>query len=280
MLVPKIFVRFIPAYNHVQYYRYYVANYLQAEALSAHSSLVKTLKNKKQVVYKKDIEATFPCTKQFLYDFSRDHPEVLDRYREDLEEIERTNPSAAVSLEQESVIARALIQVLRNIPPGPEHATAYHSLMIGILEFLFFPNLLNPEKEREIHDGRKRIDIVMENGARGGIFSRLHQVRHIPCPFIAFECKNYGREVSNPELDQLTGRFAPHRGKAGFLCCRSFRDRALFVRRCQDTFRDDRGLAVPLDDNFFMRALGAIESANRDSVDVMLTEITNEVTFS
>lgn len=280
LLVPKVFVRFMPAYNHVKYYRYYVLNYLQAEALTAQSSLVKTLKSGRPVVYKKDIEARFPCTKGFLYDFSREHPEVLEEYRQDLEEIERSGRVAEVTVEEEMTIARALLQVLRNIPPGPENASTYHSLMIGVLEFLFFPSLLNPKKEKEIHEGRKRIDIVMENGARIGIFSRLHQIRHIPCSFIAFECKNYGREVGNPELDQLTSRFAPRRGKVGFLCCRGFRNRGLFIKRCRDTFSDDRGLAVPLDDDFFIRSLAAIEGNHRDKIDGMLTDAINEVTFS
>ncbi len=280
LLVPKVFVRFIPAYNHVKYYRHYVLDYLRAEALSASNSLVKTLKNGNRVVYKKDVEAKFPCTKGFLYDFSREHPEVLGEYRADLEEIERSGPLVEVTVEEEATIARALLQVLQSIRSGPENASTYHSLMIGVLEFLFFPNLLNPEKEREIHEGRKRIDIVMENGARIGIFSRLHQIRHIPCPFIAFECKNYGREVSNPELDQLTGRFSPRRGKVGFLCCRGFRNRNLFIQRCRDTFSDDRGLAIPLDDDFFIKALAAVEGKNRGGIDSMLTDAINEVAFS
>ncbi|MCK4786747.1 MAG: hypothetical protein KAV87_23515 [Desulfobacteraceae bacterium] len=83
--------------------------------------------------------------------------------------------------------------------------------MIGIVEFLFFPNLLYPLKEREIHEGRKRIAIVMENGVRDGILYDLHSVRNIPCAYVVFECKNYGRDVSNPELDQIAGRFSTNR---------------------------------------------------------------------
>ena len=92
--------------------------------------------------------------------------------------------------------------------------------MIGVIEFLFFPSLLYPRKEREIHQGRKRIDIAMENGAKTGIFVRLHQIRDFPCAYVAFECKNYSTDVANPEIDQLAGRFSPNRGKVGFLCCR------------------------------------------------------------
>src|SRR6266446_2877177 len=45
LLVPKVFVRSVPAYDHQQYYRHFVLDYLQAEALSAGSSLVHALKN-------------------------------------------------------------------------------------------------------------------------------------------------------------------------------------------------------------------------------------------
>lgn len=280
LLVPKVFVRFQSAYNHTKYYQHYVLNYLQAECLSAGSSLVKTLKNGKQVVYKTDLKPQYPCTKAFLYDFSQQHPDVLQKYRSDLAELERMGQAGIVSDAQETTIAEALSDALRSITSGSEHASTYHSLMVGVLELLFFPNLLSPKKEAEIHQGRKRIDIRMENGAITGIFSRLHQIRNIPCQSIVFECKNYSRDVANPELDQLLGRFAPRRGQVGFLCCRDFMDRPLFVQRCRDAYADNTVLAVPLDDDFFLRALAAVGAGARDDIDRMLTEAINEVTFS
>ena len=56
----------------------------------------------------------------------------------------------------------------------------------------------------------------MENGARAGIFYRLHDVRKLPCPYVFFECKNYVTEVAHPELDQtrqgMVVRFIKHFG--------------------------------------------------------------------
>jgi hypothetical protein len=156
-------------------------------------------------------------------------------------------------------------------------ASEYHRLMIGVLELLFFPSLLNPQKEREIHNGRKRIDILMENGARDGIFHHIHAVRKLPCSFVPIECKNYTTEVANPELDQLAGRFSVNRGKFGFLCCRTFEDRALFVERCRDTLRDDRGLIVPIDDATVLGLLEHIRQGRRTELDRELTELVNEV---
>ena len=85
----------------------------------------------------------------------------------------------------------------------------------------------------------------MENGAHAGIFYTLPNIRRMPCSYVPLECKNYGWEVGNPELDQLAGRFSVNRGKVGFLCCREFEDRARFIRRCRDTLVDDRGLVLP-----------------------------------
>lgn len=60
--------------------------------------------------------------------------------------------------------------------------------------------------------------------------------------------KNYGRDLGNPELDQLSGRFSPSRGQVGLLACRDFVDKKLFIQRCRDTAVDQRGYVIALDD--------------------------------
>jgi hypothetical protein len=280
LLVPKAIVRLDPSYNHQRYYRQIVLSYLQAEHLNANTGLVKTLKNGKRVVRKKDIAATFPCTKENLFRFSREHPDALQKYRDRLAALERQGPASIIENQDEELIAEALKQALSSIPTGTFDAGTYHRLMIGIVEFIFYPSLLHPRKELEIHQGRKRIDIVMENGAGAGIFLRLHQNRGLPCAFIAFECKNYTTEVANPELDQLGGRFSPNRGKVGFLCCRRFEDRSIFIERCRDTFRDDRGLIVPLDDATLTKWLDAVAEGRRKDLDDEINQVIDEVWYS
>jgi hypothetical protein len=278
LLVPKSIVRRSPAVNHQHYYGKFVLNFLKNEELgSPMSRLVRTLKNHKRVVYKKDLRAKYPLTKAFLYDFSRQNPHVLAEYLHSLIDEEKNKAPSDVEDSNETAIARALAQSLNAIRAGNAQASEYHKLMIGIVEFIFYPNLLHPKLEHEIHEGRKRIDILVENGARNGIFYNVHNLRNLPCAYIPFECKNYTTEVANPELDQLAGRFSTNRGKMGFLCCRQFENRVLFVRRCQDTFRDDRGLIVPIDDATVSRMLGLIEAGSRAQIDDMLSELVSEV---
>lgn len=107
LLVPKVFVRYDPAYEAGDYYNKYVLEYLQAEALTAASALVQTLKNGRRVVRKKDLKREFPFSKEFLYEFSRTHPEVLTRYREDLAQLERRDRRAEIDPVDETTIATA-----------------------------------------------------------------------------------------------------------------------------------------------------------------------------
>lgn len=278
VLVPKAIVRYDPAYEHQRFYRHFVLEYLQVEHINAGSSLVRFFKDGTPWVAKKDLMESYPCSKEFLYEFSKQHPEVLAEYREKLKSAETDGKAKDIDqFESEPEIAGALATILRAIPGGNPDAYTYHNAMIGILELIFFPSLLSPRKEQEIHDGRKRIDIVMENGAREGIFQRLRDVRRLPCSYVAIECKNYTREVENPELDQLAGRFSPLRGKLGILCCRRFDDKSRFVKRCKDTLTDDRGLILPLDDERVLELLNLIHLGNRDGVDVLLSEWVSEM---
>ncbi len=280
VLVPKYIARYDLAYHHLNYYNKYVLTFLQAEALNARSSLVRTLKNKRVVVYKKDVRATFPCTKENLFHFSRQHPEVLERYRTELAELERQGKTEEVTQEGEVFLASALSSALQSIPPGQDHASEYHNLMIGIVEFIFYPHLLHPVKEREINQGRKRIDIMMENGARDGIFQALHAIRHIPCAYVPIECKNYRTDIANPELDQLAGRFTTNNGRFGMICCRSFENKSTFIQRCKDTFDAGNGLIIPLDDPTILMLLGEIGSSHRSNINTRISTLIDSVYFA
>ena len=107
--------------------------------------------------------------------------------------------------------------------------------------------MCNPTKQHKIHEGRKRIDITYINEAKGGFFYWLSM--HYSSAHIFIECKNYGKDVVNPEVDQLSGRFSPSRGRVGLLIYRSIKNKELLYRRCVDTAKDDRGYIIALDDS-------------------------------
>ena len=281
LLVPKIVVRYDPAYNVSTYYHQFVLEFLRAENLAANTGLVQILKNGNRRVTTKDLKAQYPLTKTFLFEFSRNHPEVLEKYRAALEALEEERQEIELSREEESQIAHVLADALRATPSGPTDASRYHSLCISIIEFIFFPNLLYPRKEVEINEGRKRIDIVAENSAKNGVLYRLHANRHYPCSHVVIECKNYTREIANPELDQLAGRFNPNAGgKVGFLFCRNFEDRSLFIARCRDTHKAQQGLIIPFDDLAVIELLEVIETGGRDGLDPILASRVDEVWVS
>jgi hypothetical protein len=146
LLVPKAIARYSLAYDHQKYYRHFVLNFLLTDAISSGSSLVKTLKTGRPVVYKTDLIKQFPCTKEFLYRFSKDHPDTLEYYRRTLEQLERSGKASVVDDGDEILVAGALIKALKAIRPGLSHASEYHRLMISVIAFVSFPNLLHPKK--------------------------------------------------------------------------------------------------------------------------------------
>ena len=280
VLVPKLIARYTFSYNQQTFYRHFILNYLQAEHLSAGSSLVHTLRNGRRRVTKKDVAETYPCTKENIAAFARDHPEVLEEYRRHLARLEQQNLAILPEEASERALATSLDQALTGIAVGGDAANSYHSLMVGICEFLFFPDLVTPVKEQEIHQGRKRIDIVMSNSATNGAFEMLHRIRKVFCPYVFLECKNYRNDISNPELDQLAGRFSTNRGAFGILCCRRFEDRPLFVERCRDTYRDGRGLIIGISDDEVGHLLRSIASGKRLEVDRAVTRWIDEVVLA
>lgn len=258
LLVPKAITRGNLLLNSQKYYRDHVLEYLRNYELNASSSLVRTLKNGLKKVYIKDLEKQYPYSKDFLYEFSSNHPEELSKYKENLL---ATNRHKVIEMQVDDTVkeeGNKLIKKLKSIPYGNSKPTApsdFHDLSISILVFLFHPYLVNPIKEKDLHDRRKRIDITFDNAATNGFFFTLSTIKNIPCSYIMIECKNYQSDPGNPELDQLSGRFSINRGKFGLLICRNFTDKDLFIKRCKDTATDGRGYILPLDDNDLIRMI-------------------------
>ncbi|HTE76283.1 MAG TPA: hypothetical protein VK653_06020 [Xanthobacteraceae bacterium] len=249
LLVPKAIVRRHLEYDADEYYRHFLLEHLREIELNANSALVELLKNGKRRVTKQALKQKYGFGKKAIVRATLKYPEALARYRKAKE----GEPHPPLTHEQ---IAEAeadvtpewdkLLSAVISLPTGRDVASDYERAIEGLLTALFYPIFAHPRVQHEIHDGRKRIDITYANMSGAGFFKWL--AAHYPAAHVFVECKNYGREIGNPELDQLAGRFSPSRGQFGLLVCRSFEDKQLFFTRCRDTARDQRGFIIPLDD--------------------------------
>jgi len=193
-------------------------------------------------------------------------PRVLDEYREH----KQHNVSSPLSHEQLSEVEgvelpdlNALLLEMKALVPGRNDADAYEKVIEKIFSVIFYPSLCNPKKQTVLHQGRKRVDITYSNEAKSGFFAWLSL--HYCAPLIFIECKNYGKEIGNPEVDQLSSRFGPSRGQVGILVCRSIEDRALLLERCKDTANDRRGYMLVLEDKD-VEELVRIYNNDRDNI--------------
>ena len=162
--------------------------------------------------------------------------------------------------ESPKVDFQPFIDELKSIVPGRDDATKYEDLIEKLFSILFYPSFCHPTKQHKIHEGRKRIDISYCNEATFGFFKWIGM--HYPSSMIYIECKNYGKEVGNPELDQLSGRFSISRGKVGILVCRSIENKEKLYQSCKDTAKDDRGYILPLDDEDILMLIEEYKTKN------------------
>lgn len=253
ILIPKVIARVKQTFAANDYYRHYLMPTLQQHHKDINSALVHVLTSKnqkgKKKVYKNDLYNLYGADKLASAKLTGEHPSALTRYREE----KRNSPShpldhiAFAKLENiPTPNFSALLEDVIKLTPGNKDAPAYESAIEKLLTALLYPSLSFPVKQDKIHEGRKRIDITYVNTATEGFFhwvSHNHSASHV---FI--ECKNYGREIGNPEVDQLAGRFSPSRGRLGILVIRSVADRNTLHKRCMDTAKDDRGFILVLDD--------------------------------
>jgi hypothetical protein len=257
LLVPKAIVRIQLQYDAGEYFRHFLLTRMQQAELDANTELVEVIRSgrgsrqrERRRVTKKSLMEKYGTGKKTIVRETQKYPEALDQYRA----VKRSEKHLPLTLDdiasiegEETPDWDRLVKDVRDVPVGRVDATRYEKAVEGLLTALFYPNLTNPIVQHEIHNGRKRIDITYTNMAVNGFFKWV--AAHYACAHVFVECKNYGKEVGNPELDQLSGRFSPSRGQVGLLVCRTFENKQLFMERCADTARDSRGFILPVDDN-------------------------------
>ncbi len=249
ILVPKVLVRHRLSYQYDEYYTHFLLPQMQLEELQRGSNLVQFLKDGTPRVTKKSLREKYGSDKLAVLEQTVKHPHILEKYKEHRE---RSTPVPLEHIEISQVAGTeppdwlSLKGRLAALLPGRDQAAEYEDLIEQILSAVFYPSLCKPTKQHQLHDGRKRVDITYINEGRDGFFHWL--ALHYPSGMVFVECKNYGREIGNPELDQLAGRFAPSRGQVGILVCRSVEDPARLQRSCADTARDQRGYIMVLTD--------------------------------
>ncbi|MGE8000253.1 hypothetical protein ACQKOF_16515 [Lysinibacillus sp. NPDC093190] len=255
-------------YDSAQYARHFVLNFLVSEELRLNTNLVKRRKlqngKTKVSIVKEDVAKKYNAySKNYLRRFTRQHPEYFDRFKASAEQ-------KLSSLTNEEIledhgndlyldIINRLIHEFTEINTGTRDADKFHNHIIACMNFLFYPSLTNPVKEQEIHQGRKRIDLAYNNAAQEGYFYNLQSVKDIPSAYIFVECKNYTKDVANPELDQLNGRFSPNRGKVGFMVFRNCKNEEILIQRCADYYKDNKNLILPMKDEDFIHILSQLK---------------------
>lgn len=267
LLVPRSIVRLRFSFDAQKYYRHYLLPEMQKYELAANTSLVRILKDgSKKVPTKKSLISRYGNDKLAILKQTQRFPSVLGNYKKHIrEQINKSLNNEELSSIKGSIVNvdwDNLISDLKAIKSGNEDASTYHKHIEKILVALFFPHLVHPIKEYELHEGRKRVDIRLTNEASSGFFYWL--ALHYPSQYIWIECKNYTRNVANPEVDQLSGRFSPTRGKVGLLTYRKIDDKNVLLNRCKDTATDDRGFIIPLDDDDLIEMMTDLKS-NEDN---------------
>jgi hypothetical protein len=270
LLVPKYIVRRRLSLDSQEFYNKQITDFLVSEHINANSSLVQTIKSgKEKKVFKKDARAENPKSKSYIADLVRQHPELLDIYKE----LAKKGGSEASFLRDDATIhqvCRMLAQELVEIPTGKDAADRYHRFMMGAITALFYPNLIQPHKEWPINDGRKRVDIVYTNTSDHGFFSQRRDGNNTQASVVVVECKNYSSDISNQELDQMLGRFDDNRGKFGIVTCRSVDNPDLLLKRCRDMASRSMGFIIVLTDADILQMLRWKELLEDDRIDDLL----------
>lgn len=171
-------------YNPSEYYRHYILEYFRDQELERRTPLVYALKSGELKVKKGDVEDKYRAKhkagrdnpgveKRINVEGTKENPDLLLRFKADKQ------AKAPGTLDNDALIASTggaltdldqLLERVLNLQPGAAAATGYERAVEALLSALFYPELVNPIRQRAIHAGRKVIYITFTNLASAGFF--------------------------------------------------------------------------------------------------------------
>ena len=267
ILLPISAVRQDPELSKSKYYRNFVLEFLRAEHQHAGDALSTVLRNGRVVVRISDLQEKYPMNVEFLYEFSKKHPKILEKYKSELRRTAIKKGKAQLITERKILNSIERRAIMESINVGGEDATRFHKIAYDNLIHIFASRVNNPLMEKDINEGRKRIDIVFNNIDKTGFFNSLNTVHHIKCPKIIVECKNYGKEIGNPEVDQINGRLNDNRGRFGIIVCRTIENKERLISRCKDLLHDNGNYIIALEDKDVLKLLEHRDNGNEQAID-------------
>ena len=294
LLVPKGIVSSINLLNAQKYDWHFVVTRERDEHLRRRSSLVKykKYKNGKERYYlpKKDVYdyigdkvkcGEYNSRKDFLRQYTIKNPELFldfkNEFGKKISSLSNEEFMEYTGYIDIKVLIDTLIANLNNINTGKSHALKYHKFIKSILEILFYPSLIRPTIEKNVHQGRKRVEVTMSNVSLKGFFHNLQTINKIPCPIVYIECRNTNEEVTNPDLNQLSDRLNLNKGKFGILMCRKIEEKKLFYKRCSNIFKEDQDFILPLDDGDIISMLEFIKYDEENKIEEKLEDIKKQI---
>lgn len=255
ILVPKSIVRAALTLDRGKYYRGYLRPYFEHAILASHSpnaALVRVLKDKTLVINRKALDKSLGTTKSQIADNTEEYPQAVKDYRKAVSKAPNPPPSddeLHARIGTPRVDVKAMFDQITAITPGNAGANLYHRSVAELLRALFDLSLANYRIEKQIHGDLKRIDIYADNVDQNpGSFFNWVGIHHNAAS-IPIECKNYGKEVGNPEVDQIAMRLSTDRGRLGLLVCRSLEKRKRALKRAKTVTDDGHGYVLILEDS-------------------------------
>jgi hypothetical protein len=249
ILVPKTAVHKKISYQSDQYYRHYILTELQHEHILRKSPLTRALKDGSLRVDKKRLIEEYGFTKNSITNQTIGREKALDKYRSD-----RKTKSLPISAEDLSNIHNEKFKDIKEklddvlaTNKGNAYAKKYEDAIEKLFTPLFFDSLNYPTKQARINNGRKIIDLRYTNYAPHGFFQWVAE--KFGAPYVTIECKNYTKDIENPEFDQMIGRFNRRTGLFGIICCRKIDNKKLILERCKDAAKSDQGYIIVLTDD-------------------------------